>query len=104
MTTQARARHQRLPWARARRGAGQPRGVRLRASHDSRVPYGPLRPTLVLAGDDDPLIPLVNGRIMHRLIAGGELHVYRGGHLDLIAEPDRLAPVIERFLRACACT
>ena len=26
------------------------------------------RPTLLLAGDDDPLIPLINGHIMHRLI------------------------------------
>jgi pimeloyl-ACP methyl ester carboxylesterase len=68
------------------------------------LPLLPLlrRPVLVLAGDDDPLIPLVNGHIMHRLIAGSELHVYRGGHLDLIAEPHRLAPVIERFLRADA--
>jgi poly(3-hydroxyalkanoate) depolymerase len=66
------------------------------------LPLLPLlrRPTLVLAGDDDPLIPVVNGHIMHRLIAGSELVVYRGGHLDLVAEPHRLAPVIERFLRA----
>ena len=54
--------------------------------------------TLIMAGDDDPLIPVVNGRIMHRLIPGSELHIYRGGHLDLIAEPHRHVPVIERFL------
>jgi len=59
-------------------------------------------PTLVLAGADDPLIPLANARLMHRLIRGSELHIYRGGHLDLIAEPHRLAPVIERFLSAGA--
>jgi pimeloyl-ACP methyl ester carboxylesterase len=58
------------------------------------------QPTLLLTGDDDPLIRLINGRIMHRLIPGSELQVYHGGHLDLIAEPHRLAPVIERFLRA----
>ena len=57
-------------------------------------------PTLVLAGDDDPLIPSVNGRIMHRLIRGSRLHVYSGGHLDLITDPHRLAPVVERFLDA----
>jgi hypothetical protein len=34
---------------------------------------------------------------MHRLIARSRLHVYRG-HLDLIAEPGRLAPVVEQFL------
>ena len=68
------------------------------------LPLLPLlrRPTLLLAGDDDPLIPLINGRIMHRLIPGSELAVYPGGHLDLVAEPHRLAPVIERFLRAPA--
>jgi len=68
------------------------------------LPLLPLlrRPTLLLAGDDDPLIPLINGHIMHRLIPGSELVVYPGGHLDLIAEPHRLAPVIERFLRADA--
>ncbi len=26
------------------------------------------QPTLILAGDDDPIIPLVNPRMMHRLI------------------------------------
>jgi len=68
------------------------------------LPLLPLlrRPTLLLAGDDDPLIPLINGHIMHRLIPGSELVVYRGGHLDLIAEPHRLAPVVERFLQASA--
>jgi poly(3-hydroxyalkanoate) depolymerase len=55
-------------------------------------------PTLVLAGDDDPLIPVINARILHTLIRGSQLHVYRGGHLDLIAEPHRLAPVVEQFL------
>jgi pimeloyl-ACP methyl ester carboxylesterase len=66
------------------------------------LPLLPLlhRPTLLLAGADDPLIPLINGHIMHRLIPGSELVVYPGGHLDLVAEPHRLAPVIERFLRA----
>ena len=64
------------------------------------LPLLPLlrRPTLLLAGDDDPLIPLINGHIMHRLIPGSELVIYPGGHLDLVAEPHRLVPVIERFL------
>src|SRR5690349_9840287 len=33
------------------------------------------QPTLVLAGDDDPIVPLVNARIMHRLIPDARLHV-----------------------------
>jgi poly(3-hydroxyalkanoate) depolymerase len=57
-------------------------------------------PTLILAGDDDPIIPLANARIMHWLIRRSELHVYHGGHLELAAHPERLAPVVEAFLDA----
>jgi poly(3-hydroxyalkanoate) depolymerase len=57
-------------------------------------------PTLILAGDDDPIIPLANARIMHRLIPRSELHVYQGGHLELAAHPERLAPAVEAFLDA----
>jgi poly(3-hydroxyalkanoate) depolymerase len=60
-----------------------------------------LRPaTLILAGDDDPIIPLANARIMHRLIPRSELHVYQGGHLELAGHPERIAPVVEAFLDA----
>ncbi len=57
-------------------------------------------PTLILAGDDDPIIPLANARIMHRLIPGSQLHVYHGGHLELGIGAERLAPVVEAFLDA----
>jgi poly(3-hydroxyalkanoate) depolymerase len=57
-------------------------------------------PTLILAGDDDPIIPLVNARIMHRLIPRSKLHVYHGGHLELAADPERLAAAVEAFLVA----
>lgn len=66
------------------------------------LPLLPLvpQPTLILAGDDDPIIPLVNARIMHRLIPHSELHIYHGGHLDLVSEAASLAPVVETFLTA----
>ncbi len=57
------------------------------------------QPTLLLAGDDDPIIPLVNAHIMRRLLPNAELHVYHGGHLSLLTEAAELAPVVERFLR-----
>jgi pimeloyl-ACP methyl ester carboxylesterase len=57
-------------------------------------------PTLILSGDDDPIIPLVNARIMHRLIPRSKLHVYSGGHLELAADATRLASVVEAFLNA----
>jgi poly(3-hydroxyalkanoate) depolymerase len=58
------------------------------------------QPTLILAGDDDPIIPLVNARIMHKLIPHSQLHVYHGGHLELAADAGRLAPTVEAFLDA----
>jgi pimeloyl-ACP methyl ester carboxylesterase len=56
------------------------------------------QPTLVLAGDDDPIIPVVNAHLMARLIPRSQLHVYHGGHLAVLTESDELAPVIDRFL------
>jgi poly(3-hydroxyalkanoate) depolymerase len=58
------------------------------------------KPTLILAGDDDPIIPLINARIMHRLMAQSALHIYHGGHLELAADAERIAPVVEAFLDA----
>jgi poly(3-hydroxyalkanoate) depolymerase len=64
------------------------------------LPFLPLirQPTLILAGDDDPLIPLANARLLHSLIPRSQLHVYHGGHLGLITEAAELAPVVGRFL------
>ena len=56
------------------------------------------QPTLVLAGDDDPIVPVLNGRVIARLIRNSQLHVYRGGHVDLIGSPHLLTPIIEEFL------
>jgi len=57
-------------------------------------------PALILAGDDDPIIPLANARIMHRLIPRSQLHIYRGGHLELAVDAGRLAAAVEAFLDA----
>jgi poly(3-hydroxyalkanoate) depolymerase len=56
------------------------------------------QPVLILAGDDDPIIPLANARLMHRLVRDSRLHVYPGGHLGLITEAAALAPVVDGFL------
>jgi len=66
------------------------------------LPFLPLlrQPTLILAGDDDPIIPLANARLMKLLIPKSRLHVYRGGHLGLVTEAAELAPVVDGFLTA----
>jgi poly(3-hydroxyalkanoate) depolymerase len=56
------------------------------------------QPTLVLAGDDDPIVPVVNARLMARLLPDARLHVYPGGHIALVTEARVLAPVVEAFL------
>lgn len=56
------------------------------------------QPTLVIAGDDDPIIPAANPRLMARMIPDARLHLYRGGHLALITEARELVPVVEDFL------
>lgn len=55
--------------------------------------------TLVMAGDDDPIVPLLNARILTWRIPDARLHVVRGGgHLFLLEEPAYSAEVIARFL------
>jgi poly(3-hydroxyalkanoate) depolymerase len=56
------------------------------------------QPTLILAGNDDPIVPLVNARILRCLLPNAELHVYDGGHVALVTEADVLAPVVAQFL------
>jgi poly(3-hydroxyalkanoate) depolymerase len=64
------------------------------------LPVLPLirQPALILAGNDDPMIPLVNARIMHSLLPDGSLHIFDDGHLGLITSADELGPLVSRFL------
>ena len=64
------------------------------------VPWLPFlrQKTLVLAGDDDPVIPLVNARIMATLIRDCQLHVFHDGHLFLISCAEESATVVRAFL------
>jgi poly(3-hydroxyalkanoate) depolymerase len=56
------------------------------------------QPTLVMHGDDDPLVPLVNAKIMHRLIPHVELYIFHDGHLGLGTSAQELAQVVDQFL------
>jgi len=58
------------------------------------------QPTLVIAGDDDPITPLVNHRIIAMLIPRATLRVMKGGgHLVLADSAEQVGPVITSFLR-----
>jgi poly(3-hydroxyalkanoate) depolymerase len=56
------------------------------------------QPTLVLAGTDDPIIPLANARMMTKLLPHARLHTYDDGHLALITDAATHAPVVSAFL------
>ena len=56
------------------------------------------QPTLVLSGNDDPLVPLINARILAKLIPRARLEVIADGHLFLMSSPQRVVPMIRDFL------
>ena len=58
------------------------------------------QPTLVLAGDDDPIVPVVNGKILTTVIPKARLEVIRGGgHLFLLERPTEIAALVADFLK-----
>lgn len=56
------------------------------------------QPTLILHGDDDPIVPLINAHILHRLIPNSRLYIFHDGHLGLGTSAREITPVIEQFL------
>jgi len=56
------------------------------------------QPTLILAGDDDPIIPLINMKLLAWRIPNSELHVIDDGHLFLVTRAQSVAPMIMAFL------
>ena len=56
------------------------------------------QPTLVLMGSDDPLVPVINGRILARLIPNARLCLIDDGHLFMVTRPQEAAAMIETFL------
>ncbi|MGF6856544.1 poly(3-hydroxyalkanoate) depolymerase [Paraburkholderia sp. CI3] len=55
--------------------------------------------TLVMHGNDDPIVPLSNARILASRIRNATLYVIDDGHLFLITRAKEVAPVVRRFLR-----
>ena len=56
------------------------------------------QPTLVMAGTDDPIVPLANAQMLSQLIRRAQLFTIDDGHLFLITRADEVAPVVRRFL------
>ena len=59
------------------------------------------QPTLVLVGDDDPIVPVINGRILARIIPNARLEIiHGGGHLFPLERPTQIAAIVAGFLAA----
>ena len=56
------------------------------------------QPTLVMAGTDDPIVPVANGRILARLIPDARLVTIDDGHLFLVTSAGESARMIGEFL------
>ncbi|WP_370894860.1 alpha/beta fold hydrolase [Janibacter sp. GXQ6167] len=57
------------------------------------------KPTLVLGGEEDPMAPVANSRLIASVIPGAELRVFdQGGHLFLFDMAEQAAPPIKDFL------
>ena len=72
----------------------------LAASGWTSLPWlGGLRQTtLILHGNDDPIVPLTNAKILAARIRNATLHVIDDGHLFLITRAAEVAPLVKRFL------
>lgn len=68
------------------------------------LPWLPLitQPTLVMAGDDDPVIPLINARLMARLIPNARLQVMHDGHIFVLSKSAESAALVGGFLGPAA--
>ena len=58
-------------------------------------------PTLVLAGDDDAVVPMVNARVLALLLPRARLTVIRGGgHWFVLERTDEVVRELDGFLNA----
>jgi poly(3-hydroxyalkanoate) depolymerase len=66
----------------------------------SSLPWLPLlrQPTLVMAGTDDPIVPMANGMILASLIPDARLVTIDDGHLFLVTSAGTSAALIADFL------
>ena len=56
-------------------------------------------PSLIVAGDEDPSVPLRNARLLAARLPDARLHVVKGGgHLFLLDEPENVVGPIRAFL------
>ena len=78
------------------------RGLRssMRLSHDELRRLAV--PTLMIWGDRDPVVPLSEARAVAAEIPHARLEALPAGHVPQLGHPDRVAALLEAFIRATA--
>ncbi len=57
------------------------------------------KPVLVMMGENDPVVPLSNGKLLAGMIPDARLEVFEGaGHLFLMTHPDKSIGLLREFL------
>jgi 3-oxoadipate enol-lactonase len=57
------------------------------------------KPTLIVHGTDDELVPVGNGHLLHERIKGSRLQILQGvGHMPMLEAPQKLADAVLGFL------
>ena len=67
----------------------------------SSLPFLPFLtcPTLVMMGDKDKIVPLINGRVLQYFLPNAEVHIVEGGgHLFIVSRLGQILPVMRKFL------
>jgi pimeloyl-ACP methyl ester carboxylesterase len=80
---------------------GMKRGIAALWRFDARPWLSTIRvPTLVLAGPDDPIVPIAHPRALHAAIPGAEWLAPPGaGHTPVSVEPHAIAAAVRPFVR-----
>ena len=67
-------------------------------AHDY-LPDSPSRPTLVIWGSKDRMIPATHALAAHRAIEGCRVEIFDGaGHFPHLDDPDRFADLVRAFM------
>jgi poly(3-hydroxyoctanoate) depolymerase len=61
-------------------------------------------PVLIMMGGDDPIVPVVNGRILASRLPDARIEVVDCGHLFILTHPEETAQTIESFLFEASST
>lgn len=55
-------------------------------------------PALVIMGEDDPIVPVINGRILTSRLPNAKLKTLPCGHLFILTRPQETATLVEDFI------